>query len=211
MYYSNSDKEFVYNLVADHATAAPAMAPVSAIDGYWTVDNHKYASVMPMIASLEGVNIEDYTIAAFCGDECRGIGSVVDGLVMINVHGNYGDAISFRFIGDDKEMQSATTLSFDEKPLGTFNEPFCISTNGATAVEIITAGEFGLRYENGSFILGGDLSDVKSIEIYDLSGKLIAKSAGDARTLRVGNLDGTVLSIVIRKADSTSIVKVIVK
>ncbi|MDE5871291.1 MAG: leucine-rich repeat protein, partial [Muribaculaceae bacterium] len=211
MYYSNSDKEFIYNLVAAHAAETPVAAPTVAIDGYWTVDNHKYASVMPVIASLEGADAEDNIIAAFCGDECRGIGSIVDGLVMINVHGNHGDVINFRFMGENSaELQSATSLSFEEKPVGTFSEPFCITTNGATAVEIITADEYGFTYEDGSFILDGDLSDVKGIEIYDLSGKLIAKSNGE-RTLKVGNVDGNVVTIVIRKADSISTIKVIAK
>ncbi|MDE6740846.1 MAG: chitobiase/beta-hexosaminidase C-terminal domain-containing protein, partial [Muribaculaceae bacterium] len=212
MLYSNSDKEFVYNLVAAHDSETPAKAPVVAFDGYWTVDNHKYASVMPVIASLEVAgSVEDCQVAAFCGNECRGIGKVVDGLVMINVHGNVGDVISFRFMGsDNEEMLSTTTVAFDEKPEGTFTRPFAIASADATAVAEINAASFGVVYENGSFIIGGDLSDVKSVEIYDITGKIIAKSTGD-RTLNVGNIDGSVVTVVIRKSDSISTVKVIVK
>ena len=212
MFFSNSDKEFVYNLIAAHETEAPAKAPVAAADGLWTVNNHKYASVMPMIASLDVTgDIEDYQVAAFCGDECRGIGTMVDGVVMINIHGNAGDVISFRFINaDNEEMISSTTAAFDEKPAGTFADPFAISAADATAVEEIGLGSFGVTYENGSFILGGDLSDVKAVEIYDLTGKLIAKSNG-ARELKAGSLEGSVVTVVIRKSDSVSSTKVIVK
>ncbi|MDE5870679.1 MAG: chitobiase/beta-hexosaminidase C-terminal domain-containing protein, partial [Muribaculaceae bacterium] len=212
MFFSTTDKEFVYNIVAAHDTETPAGAPVSANDGLWTVDNHKYASVMPMIASLDiAGDIDDYLIAAFCGEECRGIGAVVDGKVMINIHGNEGDLITFRFIGaDEQEMLSATNIVFEEKPEGTFSEPFMIATGDATAVATVNTAAFGVAYENGTFILNGDMSGVKGVEIYDLAGRIIAKSNG-ARTLKVGNIDGSVVTVLIRKADGISTVKVMVK
>ncbi|MDE6479396.1 MAG: chitobiase/beta-hexosaminidase C-terminal domain-containing protein, partial [Muribaculaceae bacterium] len=212
MFYSNSDKEFVYNIVAAHDTQSPSQAPVAAAEGLWKVDNHKYASVMPMIASLDVAgDIEDYQVAAFCGDECRGIGVVVGDAVMINIHGNEGDVIGFRFIGsDENEMISATDVVFKEKPVGTFADPFMIAAGGATAVESVNAASFGVAYENGSFLLNGDMSDVKSVEIYDLTGKMIAKSNG-ARELKVGNVDGSVVTVVVRKEDSVSSLKIVVK
>ena len=54
------------------------------------------------------------------------------------------------------------------------------------------------------------MSDVKSVEIYDLSGKLISKTSG-ARALNVGTFDGSVVTVVVRKSDSTSSTKMIVK
>ena len=216
MFFSTSAKEFVYNVVAAHDSEAPVKAPVAAIDGYWTVDNHKYAYAMPVIASLEGidgayVDAEEYTVAAFCGDECRGIGAVVDGLVMINVHGNEGDVISFRLIGDDRrEMVAASTVVFEERPEGSLAAPFSISLNGAVSVGEISADSFDVVYSDGSFIVKGDVSDVKSVEIYDLSGKLLAKGNGSGK-LSVGAIDGSVVTVVIRKADSSSSVKVVVK
>ena len=216
MFFSTSAKEFVYNVVAAHDSEAPVKAPVAAIEGYWTVDNHKYAYAMPVIASLEGidgayVDAEEYTVAAFCGDECRGIGAVVDGLVMINVHGNEGDVISFRLIGDDRrEMVAASTVVFEERPEGSLAAPFSISLNGAVSVGEISADSFDVVYSDGSFIVKGDVSDVKSVEIYDLSGKLLAKGNGSGK-LSVGAIDGSVVTVVIRKADSSSSVKVVVK
>ncbi len=212
MFFSNSDKEFVYNIVAASDVVAPAKAPVVANDGLWTVDNHKFASVMPMIASLDMAgDVDDYQVAAFCGNECRGIGAIVDGVVMINIHGNEGDAISFRFIGnDEEEMISTTGIVFKEKPEGTFANPFMIAISDATAVSTVNVDEFGVAYENGNFIFNGDMTDVMGVEIYDLTGKLIAKTTG-ARTFKVGNIDGSVVTIVIRKVDSTSTVKVVVK
>ncbi len=212
MFYSNSEKEFGYSIIAAHDTEMPVKAPVTSKDGYWTVDNHKYASVMPVIADLDAVgDLEDYTVAAFCGNECRGIGAVVDGTVMINIHGNAGDVINFRFLGsDEKEMVSSTSLVFCDKPEGTFVNPLRISVSDASAVSTIESGLDGMSYNEGSFIFNGDLSDVKSIEIYDLTGKMIAKTNGE-HVIKVGNIDGSVVTLVIRKSGSSHTYKVMVK
>ena len=212
MFFSNSDKEFVYSLVEAHDSEVPAKAPVAAVDGLWTVDNHRYASVMPVIASLEGADAGDYAVAAFCGDECRGIGVAVDGLVMINVHGDAGDVISFRFIGDDNaEMVSSSKVVFEEKPEGTFAQPMAISLNGASAVAAVNVGSVTVGYENGSFILRGDLSGVKSVEIYDLTGKMIARSLGVAGGLNAGGVDGGVVTVVVRTEAGNFSRKLVVK
>ncbi len=209
MYYSQTYKEFNYNLAPEQANAAPAKAPVAAIDGYWTVDNHKYAFVMPVIASLDGLDAEDYEVAAFCGNECRGIGAVVDGLLMLNVHGNKGDLITFRFIGNDNnEMLSDTNVVFEEIPVGSFAEPFVIKVIGASAVEALKVGAAGISIENGTIIISGNVSDIKSVEVYDVTGKLIAKGQ---HSISLGNVDGSVVTVVIRKADSTSSLKLLVK
>lgn len=209
MFFSNSDKEFVYTLAPERDETAPAKAPVAALDGYWTVDNHKYASVMPVIASLEGLGADACEIAAFCGDECRGIGVAVDGLMMINVHGNSGDVIDFRFINTaNQEMISPTQAVFDENPVGTFADPFIVKVGGASAVESLTVGSLSISYGNGEIALRGDLSDVMSVEVYDVTGKLIAKGKD---VISLGNVDGNVVTVVIRSAESTNAVKLLVK
>ncbi len=130
---------------------------------------------------------------------------------MINIHRNNGDVINFRFIGaDNQEMVSATNLVFSDKPQGTFAAPFAIETGNASSVSTVAVGQIGISYEDGNFIINGDMSDVKSVEIFDLTGKLIAKSTGEHK-LNIGNIDGSVVTVVIRKADSSSAVKMIIK
>ncbi|MDE6804748.1 MAG: chitobiase/beta-hexosaminidase C-terminal domain-containing protein, partial [Muribaculaceae bacterium] len=106
IYYSNTDKEFVYNFVPKK-TAQEMPAKVVS-NAPWAVNIHKYASVMPVTACLvdedgSEVDASEYAVGAFCGDECRGIGVYVKGRMMINVHGNPGDVISFRYITPDNE------------------------------------------------------------------------------------------------------------
>ena len=53
---------------------------------------------MPVIARLYGIDRpEEYTIGAFVGDECRGMGeATASGLMTIAVNGEKGEKVSFR-------------------------------------------------------------------------------------------------------------------
>ncbi|MDE5841187.1 MAG: leucine-rich repeat protein, partial [Muribaculaceae bacterium] len=211
MFYSNSDKEFVYNIVESCDDEAPAKAPE---DTDWTVDIHKYASVMPVVASVEaaaGINADDCRVAAFCGDECRGTGVDVDGSVLINVHGNPGDMINFYVInGEGQELVSTSKLVFEEKPEGTFAQPFAVKVGDTSGIETVTVGSVGISYAGGALTMSGDLSNVEAVEVYDMTGKMIARSAG-AGALPIGSVDGSVVTVVIRKADATLSAKLIIR
>ena len=219
MYFSNSDKEFVYTLTPASEEEAPARAEApSKARGVWMADNHKYASVMPVTACLvrgdgSKVDGEEYAVAAFCGNECRGVGVWVDGVVMINVHGNAGDHISFRFITPmDEEMLSATAMRFEEMPVSSFSNPYEITIEGSSAIGSIYDDSYDVICENGSISVKGDLSAVKSVEVYDVAGVRIAMASKvDNGQLTVGNLEPGVVIIVVRTEDSSSYRKVLVK
>lgn len=210
MYYSNSDKEFTYSLVPATEEPVPAAAPVMTA-GSWVVDNHRYPSVMPVTACLVEADDSvagagDYAVAAFCGDECRGVGVHVDGAVMINVHGNIGDLITFRYIApDSREMLSPTVLGFDEMPVSTFGNPYRISLGGTTAVKAVTADAFEVVGKNGGITLKGDLSAVTAVEVYDLAGAKIASVAkANDSVLTVANI-GQGVHIILVRTDNTCI------
>lgn len=211
MFYSNSDKEFTYNLVPAAAAAAKKVAAEATLAGRWVVDHHRYPSVMPVTASLRGAAaLEDYAVAAFCGDECRGIGVVVDGVLMINVHGVAGDQISFRYITpDDEEIISETSMSFDEAPVGTIAAPCQISMNGTSALDTVANGDVTIVAENGVISLAGDCSKVLSVEVYDMSGARVAYVSGG--NVNIKGLAPGFCIIVVRTTDSCSYSKVLVK
>ncbi len=215
MFLSNSDKEFAYTITpAEESKAAVKKAPVAASESYWTVDNHKYASVMPIVAELTlnngcRVDADDYRVAAFCGDECRGIGEVVNGAVMINVHGNAGDQISFRIINAlDEEKVSVSAISFNENKISTFAAPVAINVENTTSVESIEVAPFTVISENGAIIFGGDVASVQSVEIYDVTGMLLTKSANADK---VEGLGTGVVIVVVRTESGIFYQKVLVK
>lgn len=70
-------------------------------------------------------------LAAFCGDEPRGEGSVIDGVWCIRIWGVVGDNITLRYYcATNKYMyHSAETivLNKDDEHLGTFDDPLLIN------------------------------------------------------------------------------------
>ncbi|MBD5355910.1 MAG: leucine-rich repeat protein [Bacteroides sp.] len=216
MYYSNSDKEFVYNLVAANEEEKEAAKIQS--DSPWVVDIHAYPSVMPVTAYLVNADgseadAEEYAVAAFSGDECRGVGVCINGYVMINVHGVQGDEISFRFITpDNEEMLSETSVVFTEMPLGSLSAPYAISLDGTTvSVKSVLDNEFEVECEDGTIVINGDASNVESIEVYDLAGNKLAMSTNAGNGVKVSNLEPGVRIIVVRANGTCAFLKVMVK
>ncbi len=218
MLFSNADKEFTYSLVPAGEKKVAAKAPVVGAEGKWIVDNHKYASVMPVVAQFvmnngSTVDSDEYEVAAFCGDECRGLGVVVNGAVMINVHGNAGDQISFRIINAlDNEVVSSSSLTFDEDLISTFADPYSINIESTVAVDSVQADRFGINYEGGDLLFSGDLSGVKSVEIYDVAGVLISKATRtNANSIVVDGLDKGVVTVVVHTETGSFSKKMILK
>ena len=171
---------------------------------------------MPVVAQLEmnsgmPVDAEGFQVAAFCGDECRGIGVLVNGMMMINVHGNTGDVIGFRIIDDmESEMVSSSKITFSPDNVSTFASPLAINVESTTAVGEINADSFSVSSEDGELILKGDLSGVKSVEVYDIAGVMVAK-ATKAEGFRLEGLDKGVVTVVIRTASGTVNKKLVVR
>lgn len=70
------------------------------LESPWTVDMHAYPNVTSLIATLEinGQLADGCIVAAFSGDECRGVSQEVDGLLYMNIYGNGGESIDFMYM-----------------------------------------------------------------------------------------------------------------
>ncbi|MDE6337032.1 MAG: leucine-rich repeat protein, partial [Muribaculaceae bacterium] len=221
--YSNSEKEFNYNFVHEPGVVAEAPAAVKIAstrtleDTPWVVDNHRYPSVMPLTASIvdaDGFDADpaDYKIAAFCGSECRGIGVNVNGVVMINIHGNVGDNIVIRYIDTyNNEYITSTELTFDEMPVGTISNPYTITLDAVASVSSIMVDGYQIITENGSIVVKGELAANASVEVYDLAGNLISASTAVNGAVTLNGLEPGVRLIVIRNGANTIYRKLMVK
>lgn len=179
MYQSVSDKNVVYNTAIVSDAAAKSVAGINAAAPL-VVDIHKYAKIMPMVATLcdaNGLDIDnsDYQVAAFCGSECRGVGKLVSGLVMMNIYGETGDNITFS-ISDkdgDNSYQCNNALSFAEEVVGNIFSPYSLQMGNTTGIG--SAGYDGnVRVAivgNWLTIKGIASGDVKSVEIFDINGQ----------------------------------------
>ena len=110
----------------------------------WNYDASQYADNMAIVAEIEGLeNPEDYTIGAFVGDECRGMGKVVkDGKMMINVAGNSGETVTFRlhneYTGEFIPLETEVRYS---NGYGSLKSPLAITGPSISGISEITTGE----------------------------------------------------------------------
>lgn len=121
-------KKRLLGMVCLLLTAAGTLA-----DSHWTVNPHAFQYDMTAYVTLAWVEQSDYEVAAFCGDECRGVGKLLtatDGtqVFQLRIRSNEasGETISFRAFNNEthKEMQSMQTITFESQTvLGSPSQP----------------------------------------------------------------------------------------
>lgn len=207
MYQSATPKEVVYNTsvvstaAARHAAGINRMSPL-------TVDIHKYPSVMPVIATLmnlEGENLdnEDYQVNAFCGTECRGIGKIVKGMVMISVYGNAADKITFQVTDSEGTIQlvNNSEVTFSEDLLGNLYDPFVITVDNVNGVkEVSYDGNVKVFTEGGMLMIKGIAPEtIEEVEIFDIDGhKFMHETHVTESGIRISHLATGVYVVVVK-------------
>lgn len=131
MYLANSSKTFAYQSTTP-VLGAPSMTLRStvALEDGWLCNIRQFADNMNLIIKLQSnglaVNSADYTLAAFVGDECRGIGKTVGDLCFLTVYGQPSDElISFRILEKStaKICSVKETVVFAENVVGSLVQP----------------------------------------------------------------------------------------
>ena len=110
----------------------------------WKYDASRFADNMAIVATIEKLeNPEDYTIGAFVGDECRGMGKVVkDGKMMINVAGKPGELVSFRLHNEytGEFIPLETVVSYSQR-IGSLKSPISMTSSSITGISEITTDD----------------------------------------------------------------------
>ena len=110
----------------------------------WTVDMHAYPNVTPVIAALEVDDsvVENYAVAVFCNDECRGLAQMVDGLLYINIYGEGGEDLCFKFMDKTGVIYDAEeTLTFSsETVVGSCKAPFRLTLKDRDVQSLTLSG-----------------------------------------------------------------------
>jgi hypothetical protein len=156
MYRSASNKNLFYNATAQ--ASARQMAKRRAAE-VWTVEKRKYPNVMAVVANLcqNGVtaDADEWLLAAFCGDECRGVASTVNGVLMMNVYGTGSEPISFYAMNRETEevMQATETEEFRTDVLGSMQHPYELHIGEVTGIVEIDNGK--LTIDNSVYDLQG--------------------------------------------------------
>lgn len=185
LYKSASAKTFVYNNVpTTNARALRAQQPRRA-DTQWSVNPHLYHSMMPVTAQLkvgdtplDGIT---FTIAAFVGNECRGVSLAKDGLHYLPVYGNTeGETVTLRvFDAKGNEIQEGPSYSFAfaADVLGSALAPYAISVklrgdvNNDGVVNIADVAAV-LNIMAGNSSVDGDVNGDNVVNIADVAAVL---------------------------------------
>lgn len=106
------------------------------VEAPWQVDVHTYPNVACIIASCcidEAITDNNCMVAAFCGDECRGVAQEINGLLYMSVYGTENERLCFKLIDDKGETYTMEqTLEFlPECVVGSRKSPFQLSLSDA--------------------------------------------------------------------------------
>jgi len=142
LYKSASDKNFIYNIV-------PSTTPVphrlhQAPQAPFTVNPHRYPNMMSVTARLfvNGEETEEghYSIGAFCGDECRGVGQYINGIIFLSVYGENIEELHFVAANEMGETFTTTeTVTFTADVLGSAKSPYIINTGNTTGISALNS------------------------------------------------------------------------
>ena len=142
---SGETKSVHFNSKAEAKMRVEAKARTESETSHWTCNIYKYPNRMPAIVRLYKDNVladvTNYDIAAFCGDECRGVGKVVEDVIMMNVCGEANEVITFKAL--DRQtgimMDIEESVPFTGDVLGAYTEPFRLNLGGekSTGIEIV--------------------------------------------------------------------------
>lgn len=221
MYQSQSEKDVVYN-TSIVSNAAAKYVPGISDNSPLVLDIHKFPAIMPVVATVsnaDGTHLdnEDYQVATFCGTECRGIGRLVNGLVMMNVYGNINDHITFQVTDADAEQSFSNNaaLNFSETVVGNIFNPYTIAinngTNGISGVNYY--GKIKVSIEGDKLrIMGIDANDINFVEIYDIDGhKLIHETNVSESGINISTLTAGIYVVVVNGNGEYSYHKIAVR
>lgn len=206
MYQSASDKNIVYNTNIVSTAAAKSVQGIST-NLPLALDIHKYGQIMPVVATIMDANgmsedNADYQVAAFCGSECRGIGKVVSGLVMMNVYGNTGDNITFNITDRDGDTSfgNNASMSFSETVVGDIFNPYPLVISQTTGIGAANYdGNVKLSVVGDNLLICGIApSDIRMVEIFDLSGHKVLRTNNVSESgISISALTGGVYVVVV--------------
>ena len=209
--YFNAGSPKDLRLNTSTAFTPVSKSPSRSSDAPWRPDRYAYPSVMPVVAEV--VRIDggiagrgDVEVGAFCDTECRGAGVFVDGMLMMSVYGNPGDALSFRVL--DKEtgetMTLAQTAVFGDEPLGSLTAPYVFDMR-RSGIDATGSGiPEGFRIDGGILFADGALS----VTLFDTDGLKVLSMRGEAcRCIPLDGIQPGIYIVAVETPDGWSYTK----
>ena len=173
---SASDKAFIYNMTASDIPNVTLAKAEKTLELPWSVDAHAYPNMMCITADLFEddckAESDKYCIAAFCGDECRGVGEYVKGIIFLSVYGEKSVPLTFlaaeRATGEVYGIRES--VDFNADVLGSVKAPFAFHLGEPTGVEAPWAEGQAQGVTN---LLGQKVNRTDVPGIYIINGKKV--------------------------------------
>lgn len=187
MIYTNSAKTLQmpnrYDMGQLEFTQSTQAQKRSQRNSVWVYDANRFANIMAIVGKVDVEDTERYSIAAFVGEECRGIGKFVNGKAYITAAGENGEVVTFRLHDEftNEFLDIETSISFTDKA-GSAKAPVPMGVvNGTTGITSI------------------DSIDEETIEaIYDMSGREVKEMTSGLYIVKL-RVDGKTVTKKIRK------------
>ena len=133
MYYSAANGSIWYNTsIVSKAKSLYGHRTVSQYIAPWAVNIYQYPDVMPITADLYNgeskAEADEFSIGAFCGTECRGLGKYVKGVLFLSVCGEGNENITFLAADNNTEdiYHITEVVPFTADALGSYKAPYAL-------------------------------------------------------------------------------------
>jgi hypothetical protein len=183
----------------------------------WAYDKYAYISMMPVTAEfyVNGTRADDgdYTVGAFAGDVCRGVGQWKNGRLLISVYGDANEDI--RFVAFDNNSEKfydvAETLVFTTDNQGSWFAPIALTLGSETT---------GLKQINNGLLVkfGKDCITVNAggkyinrLSVTNMSGVAVMNMSdlGKGATITTGSLSTGVYIVTMEVEGKTYYEKIV--
>lgn len=211
------------SLVAESSKPAPALRRIKAESQFTPIDHHQFSDNMNVVARLMDGDEEltDLTIAAFVGDECRGVAQATDdGYYLLTIAGNAEEAgaeVSFATEIDGQVVPINEKLVwFSDAIYGDLDDPqiFTLNVSGIDGVRVdgncITITPTLVR----DMINVRSSGTLESVRVHSASGALVEKleKIDDSKaSLNLSHLAAGVYFVIATGTDGGQVTKRIVK
>lgn len=214
MYYATNAATFHYpatRVFPVTGDASPTRVDIRKASP-WNYDANGYPDNTTLIGRLfvDGAPTVEgaYTVGAFCGEECRGIGKYVGDVLFLTVHGTIATDRTVTF----KAWENATgnelpvneTIKFKGQQEGSYQSPMALHANGTT--DIAQASSVGYTVYpkplRSRLYINGDTEHIKAVKVLSSDGAVnLAQNGYSEQGMDVSGLQSGVYVVAIVSTD----------
>ncbi len=189
LYYATNATTFNYPVMRVFPVSSEATRRTVSANSPWNYDVNRYPDNTTLIGKLYANGAPaiagTYTVAAFCGSECRGIGKYVEDKLFIAIHGTIAnnEEISFRAFENatGKEYNINESVIINGQQEGTFSAPYRLNLNNeTTGIDEAMTGKYTLypRPLHSRLYINGETANIKTVQVLSSDGEVNIRQTG---------------------------------